>query len=292
MVLKAMVKKAKTRQTKKGIGHHARRVYHLTPKFVHGMGIGAFVGIVMVMTFGPILPTHALTINSVRDCDTNAVIRCGALSTRELRKAYERWGSVRHIYSYFRISSGDIRSIDNYVVAGRVYRNGEVRIGKKLDKVVATSAITAGREYIKGSKRVSHQGTTFYTRAPKVSFRVNSIAAFVVMRDGKFDFAILAACGNPVKATAKVTAQPTPPPEEPPEPEIVPAVSVTTSTQTPPSKPTPIILADAEPEKLPVTGPGDVGLVTCLAVIGGYLYHITHRHIRRRRHAHHASHYS
>lgn len=284
-------KKTKTKRTQRGVRHHAKRLYHLTPRFVHGMVIGAFVGMVMVMSFGPILPVHALTISSVRDCDSNAVIRCGALTSAELKKAYGRWASVGHIYSYFGISSSDISGIDKYVVAGRVYKNGEVRVGSKLDKLVATNAVTAGREYIKGSKTAYSKGTKFYTRAPKVSFRVNSIAAFVVIKNGKFDFAILAACGNPVKATAKVVAKPVPPPPEP-EPEDVPKrVGVTTSTQTPPSKPTPIITASEESKPLPVTGPGDIGLVALLAVIGGYLYHITHRHIRhrRQRHLHHSA---
>jgi hypothetical protein len=285
-MLKAMsARKTKNKRSHKGLRHHARQVYYLTPRFVHGMVIGAFVGIVLVMSLGPVFQASALTINSARDCDTNAVIRCGALTTSELKKAYERWGSVRHIYSYFGISSGDIKDVDKYVVAGRVYKNGEVRIGKDLRRVVATSAVTAGRENIKGSKRVVHQGTTFYTRAPKVSFRVSSIAAFVVMRNNKFDFAILAACGNPVKATAKVTAVPTPPPAPEPEPEPKPEPKVvirTASTQTPPSKPTPIVV-ETEAKALPVTGPGEVGLVAFLSVIGGYLYHVTHRHIKHKR---------
>ena len=279
-----MAKKTKTKQTSKGVRHHAKRLYHLTPRFVHGMVIGTFVGTVLVMSLGPILPTYALSLKSARDCDSNAVIRCGALSTTELKKAYDRWASVGHIYSYFGISENDIKTIDKYVVAGRVYKNGEVRVGSKLDKVVATNAVTAGRENIKGSVAGISKGTKFYTRPPKTSFRVNSIAAYVVMKNGTYDFAILAACGNPVKATAKKIAKPTPPPEEP-EPEQK-RIGVTTSTQTPPSTPTPLITASEESIPLPVTGPGDIGLVVALAIIGGYLYHITHRHIRRRRHGH------
>lgn len=279
-----MAKKTKTKQTRKGVAHHAKRLYHWTPRFVHGMVIGAFIGMVLVMSFGPVLPTHALSLNSVRDCDSNAVIRCGALSTKELKKAYERWPSVGHIYNgYFGISTSDIKNIDKYVVAGRVYKNGEVRIGKKLDKVVATNAVTAGRENVRGSKAHIYKGTKFYTRPPKTSFRVNSIAAYVVMKNGKYDFAILAACGNPVKATAKSVPKPVPPPEEP-EPEDIPQrIGVPPSTQTPVSTPTPLITASEESKPLPVTGPGDVGLVVLLAVLGGYLYHVTHRHIRRRR---------
>lgn len=275
-------KKSQAKATPKGIRHHAKRVYHLTPRFVHGMVIGGFVGIVAVLTLGPILPAKALTLNSVRDCDTNAVISCGALTTAELQKGYGKAG-VKAIYDYFGITSADIRDIDKYVVAGKVYKNGDVMVGNKL---VATNAITAGRHNMSGSTRVSSGGATFYTRATSVSFRVNSITAFVLMKDGRFSSAILAACANPVKATAKSTPPVvTPPPEAPPEapPEVTPAITPTTSTQAPESTPTPVVVAAAT---LPVTGPGNIGLVACLAIISGYIYHVAHRRIRHRRRKH------
>lgn len=246
------------------------------------MVIGGFVGIVAVLSLGPILPVNALTLSSPRDCDTNAVISCGALTTAELKKGYGKAG-VKAIYDYFGITASDIKDVDEYVVAGKVYKNGDVMVG---DKLVATNAITAGRHNIQGSTKVSSGGVTFYTRATSVSFRINSISAFVLMKKGQFASAILAACGNPVKATAKAAPIVTPPPELPPEPkpEIIPAVVTKTSTQAPESTPTPVVM-DAAATALPATGPGEIGLVICLAIIGGYIYHVTHRHIRRKRHA-------
>jgi hypothetical protein len=35
---------------------------------------------------------------------------------------------------------------------------------------------------------------------------------------------------------------------------------------------------------LPNTGPGAVIIIAIAAVAGGYIFHITHRHIKRRRH--------
>jgi len=257
----------------------------MTPRFVHGMVIGAFVGVVVVMVLGTVLPVSALTLSSVRDCDSNAVISCGALSTQELQKGYSKTG-VKAIYDYFGIHSEDIKDIDKYVSAGRVYKNGDVMIGEKL---VATKALTAGRENIKGSTKVSSGGATFYTRAPSVSFRVDSIAAFVVMKDGKFKFAILGSCANPIEANAVVPIpKPVPPPEVPPEkipekpPEVV-ALVATESTQTPESTPIQAVIPDTEVATLTVTGPGEVGLIFLLAIVGGYLYHVTHRHIRHKR---------
>jgi hypothetical protein len=270
---KSRTKTAKT--AKRGIVHHAKRVYHLTPKFIHGMVGGAFVGIIVVMTLNLIAPVAAVTVTSSRDCDTNAVINCGALTTTELQQRYSNKG-VAQIYNYFGISSKDIKATDKTAVAGRVYKNGNVTVN---GVTVATGATTAGRENISGSKKVTEGGVTFYTRPPSVSFRVESIAAFVVMEDGQFKFAILGACGNPVKATAvpKKKVETTPKPEIPKEtPVDVP------STQTPKSTPTPKV-ETAAAEKLPVTGPSELLVVGLLSIIGGYLYHTIHRHFRHKR---------
>lgn len=43
---------AKKTTQRKGIRHHAKRIYHLTPKFIHGMVAGAFVGVVLVTSLG------------------------------------------------------------------------------------------------------------------------------------------------------------------------------------------------------------------------------------------------
>lgn len=244
------------------------------------MGIGAFVGIVMVMTLGPILPVSALTLSSPRDCTTNDVINCGALSTAELQNSYkimnDKKKGVKELYrDHFGISEKDISNIGKTAKAGRVYKNGEVWVG---DKKVATGAVTAGRGYIDGSTKVTAGGNTFYIREPRVSFRASSIAAFVVMEDGVFKYAILASCGNPVKATPVDNPKPTPPPKD--DTPIV-TTSVRTSTQLPDG---PAVLPVSTSTKaLPETGPGDIGFVVCLAIVGGYLYHVGHRRIRRRR---------
>jgi len=272
------MKKTRTKTAKpikRGITHHAKRVYHLTPKFVHGMVAGAFVGIIVVITLNIIAPVAAVTVTSPRDCDTNAVINCGALTTAELQQRYSNKG-VAQIYNYFGISSKDIKATDKTAVAGRVYKNGNVTVN---GVTVATGATTAGRENISGSKKVTSEGVTFYTRPPSVSFRVESIASFVIMEDGQFKYAIISSCGNPVKATAvpKKKVETAPKPEVPKEtPVDIP------STQTPKSTLTPNVEAAAA-EKLPVTGPNELLIVGLLSVIGGYLYHTIHRHFRHKR---------
>jgi hypothetical protein len=43
---------AKKSVKRKGVVHHAKRIYRLTPKFVHGVVVGAFVGILVVTSLG------------------------------------------------------------------------------------------------------------------------------------------------------------------------------------------------------------------------------------------------
>jgi hypothetical protein len=288
-VVKAASKTKKTVQPTglRKVHHHAKRILGITPKFVHGAILGAIVGVVIVSGLRG-EQAAALSITAPRDCDTNAVINCGALNTAELKQRYNNQG-VSAIYNYFGIAAQDISSIDTTAAAGLVYKDGGVTVG---GKTVATNAVTAGRENISGSTKVTSGGVTFYKRPPKVSFRPDSIAAYVVMKDGQFKFAILAPCGNPVTATA--VPKPTPTPKPTPQPEttpVAPVVSVA-STQTPPSTPVAQVAAASTIAELPNTGPGAVLIVALAAVVGGYIFHAGHRHIKRRRAAraglHHA----
>jgi hypothetical protein len=163
---------------------------------------------VLFMTLGS---AQALTLDGPRDCDANAVIRCGAMTPAELAQKTHNNDSIADIYSYFGISSADVANMDQTAVAGTVTNTGLVRVD---GKTVATDAVTAGRQNISGSTQVTRGGTTFFVRPTNVSFVSASLSAFVVMQDGKFSFAILASCGNPVKATplkpvAKPAAAPT-----------------------------------------------------------------------------------
>jgi hypothetical protein len=270
------------------VAHHAKRIYAITPRFIHGMVVGAIVGVLVVVGLRSTVAS-ALTISSPRDCDTNSVINCGALTTTELQQRYSYKG-VSAIYNYFGISAAEVKAMGTTAVAGRVYKDGKVTIG--ASSVVATGAITAGRENISGSTKVTSGGVTFYKRAPSVSFHPSYISAFVVMKNGVFQFAILGACGNPVNATP--IPKDTPPPKAPPVPET-PNTPVPPSTQTPPSTPLPptvtptpeVLTASSTNEvaSLPNTGPGAVAIIALLAVIGGYVFHRTHKHVKRKIHA-------
>lgn len=175
--------------------------------------IVAAVVAVAALGFGAFSAAGAenVSFNTGRDCDSNAVIYCGALSVNQLVNRYDNGSgsssaaSIHHIYSYFGISSSDVHSMSKTATAGKVTKDGDVLVN---GKVVATDAKTAGRQFISGSNKVTYNGTTFYVRKPSVSFMSNSLDAFVVMKDGKFQYAVLASCGNPVKATPKATPKP------------------------------------------------------------------------------------
>jgi uncharacterized repeat protein (TIGR01451 family) len=166
-----------------------------------------------------------LSFNTVTDCNANAVINCGAVTTAQLISRYNNGTStntaksIHDIYGSFGISSTAIQGIGSTAVAGTVSKSGAVYINGTA-AAVATNAMTAGRQNMAGSTAMSFNGTTFYKRAPSVSFQSNSLAAFVVMKNGTFQYAILAACGNPVTATPTPKPTPTPTPTPKPTPKV------------------------------------------------------------------------
>ena len=168
------------------------------------LGLGAF----------KVASASNVSFSSATDCDSNAVVYCGAMSVNQLINRYDNSAqatSIHHIYSYFGISSTEVHQMANAntnalsVYAGKVTIDGNVTIN---GQTVATNALTAGREFISGSTKVTFNGTTFYTRPPRVSFQNNALDAFVVKENGKFAYAIIASCGNPVKATPTPTPVP------------------------------------------------------------------------------------
>lgn len=220
----------------------------------------------------------AVTFNSTRDCDANAVMYCGAMSTDELQQKYGETANIAVIYNHFGISAADVAAMDDRAVAGAVTKSGTVTVG---GKVVAKDALTVGRQDIAGSTKVTKDGVTFYTRSPQVSFRSDSIDAFVVLnKDGQFEYAVLAACGNAVKATNTVpkptapTPPPTPPtpptpPVAPPTPPVTPPTPPTPPAPTPPAAPVTESKTTPVAETLPETGMAETTAVVVAAIIAG-----------------------
>lgn len=272
---------------RRSVAHHAKRIWHVTPKFVHGAVAGAVIGILVVTQLGLVGGVSALSMDTPRDCDDYAIIKCGSLSTSELQRDYKK-GNVADVYSHFGISSKDIASIDKTAVKGIVYDDGSIKIsGKK----VATDAITASWLSVNGSSKVKVNGTSFYVRHLRSSWSHKSAPAYVVMKNGEFKYAVLASCGNPIVATAIPAPKPAPKPAPapPPAPPASTKPKPTPPTPTPPlitPPPLTITPVSTETEELPNVGPGALFIIAAASVLGGFFAHHTHRHLKRRRSAH------
>ncbi len=149
------------------------------------------------------LNTFNGTVTANGDCTANAVIKCGTYSIDTLRSKYNNDSTkgTKNIFQYFGITSDTVNN--KKVRNGYVTRGGDVVVD---GKVVASDAVTTGRQYMAGSTKTTYNGTTFYVRKPSVSFQQNSLSAYVFFNaNGTFAGAVIKDCGNPVKAKNKVT---------------------------------------------------------------------------------------
>src|SRR5207244_431067 len=101
-----------------------------------------------------------------RDCDNNAVLRCGALTTAELQQKFQGSGVIA-LFRSFGISTQDMNTIGSTAIAGQVTRGGDVIVN---GRIVATNAETAGRQNMPGSTPIIAGGVRFFRRPPSVSF--------------------------------------------------------------------------------------------------------------------------
>lgn len=231
--------------------------------------------------------TQAMQINSSRDCDSNAVIHCGALNFQELKRRYNNQQGVKPIFREFGITRQDIASIHTQAVEGRVTKGGRVIVD---GKTVARNAMTAGRHNISGSEKITRGNTTFYVRPPSSSFASSSLPAFVVMENGRFQYAIIASCGNPVKAQAvekqrreKSVPQPAPTPAPPPTQSQSQVQSQSITVVTPTQTPTPKQEERPAPpppppgKTLPDTGVGGVVALGTISTVFGTIGHMMYQ---------------
>lgn len=161
-----------------------------------GKLIGFTIALLAVATIG-VVQLDANAVDNTRDCDQYAVIYCGTMTEQEARNKYNN-GDNAAIFRSFGISQNEITGMKQ----GTVYRDGTVRVG---NRIVARNAQTAIRHFSGGNI----PGSTTAKRV-SVSRMADAQTALVKFdRNGKFMFAIMKPCGNPVTGT------PTPPPAQP-----------------------------------------------------------------------------
>ena len=126
---------------------------------------------------------------AARDCDSNAILYCGAYSVSELTQKYNSADSkARQAYDYFGVRQSDFGQLVN----GYVTKSGTVVVN---GQTVASGVLSTGRHATPNSVRIPGGA---YVRPPSDSFLSNSIPAYVMMEGDRFLYAIIKSCGNPV----------------------------------------------------------------------------------------------
>lgn len=170
--------------------------------FVAAISLVATIGAVVALN---VTGTGILAANN--PCTDDQIVRCGVTSTNDLLDKYDRnVGDIKNIYSHYGISRDDIAGKTSVMKLGTVMRNGDVVVD---NKVVATGAYSVSRiKYTsvdtgREPRAVPINGTTYYEGPDMGTFKkgINSVSAFVYMRNGQFHKAILIDCANPLIAT-------------------------------------------------------------------------------------------
>lgn len=157
----------------------------------HGLAVGAFSTLLIALAV--FLPFAMSNASPARNCDSNAIMNCGAYSDSEFQGKLQNGdglhsgANIEAIYQSFGIDTSELSQAQD----GYVTKSGDVVVG---GQTVATGVWTAGRQDIGNS---SPHGSV-WMRPPSVSFLSDQLDAFVYAPGGHFEWAILKACGNPV----------------------------------------------------------------------------------------------
>jgi hypothetical protein len=238
----------------------------------------AMVTLASSLVFAPVVSAS----NQPKDCDSNAVMWCGAYSTSTLLDkinqgdGHNTAANLQHIY--YNEGHGITEAEIKQAVDGVLYRNGDIVVnGVK----VATGGRGFGR--IKMHDSDVRVGSLWLRADTNFAAGVTQLDAFVYMPDGKFQWAIMKPCGNIVIADAVVKPSPTVKPTTTPTPVKPSPVVSPTATPTPvkpsptptvtptPVRPTPSPTVTPTPTHSPSPSPkkGDVlGDATSLPATG------------------------
>ena len=147
---------------------------------------------------GSILPVTILNAATARDCNSNSVMYCGALSKNEFDHKLNNGdgqhsaAELKRVYNSWGINASTISDAK----LGTVMKNGNIIVS---GKIVATNARSVGREFMPGSQRDPRSG--LWIRPTAVSFASSELSAFVKLdKNGEFEWAVIESCGNMVAA--------------------------------------------------------------------------------------------
>lgn len=168
--------------------------------------IGVLAAVVGLVGYG-ISQGDAVNAAS-RECDSNAIIKCGSMTEAELASDYSKNSEkdLHKIFSAYGVSSSMIKNKSG--VKGYVTKSGKVVVD---GKTVATNAYSLGRTKLHGGTAKTISGKKYYEGPTSQRFSSSKLDAFVFFdKNGKFVAAILLVCGNPVRATPPTPPKPKP----------------------------------------------------------------------------------
>ncbi len=152
-----------------------------------GKLFGFALALLAVATIGVVQLQTKAYVDNTRDCDKYAVIYCGAMTPQE---ANNKYNEASKIFSAMGISKSEISGAFK---AGIVYQNGNVVVD---GKVVATNARMAARNL--GGTPIAGTNAGIMS-VSKMGSAQTAMVKFD--QNGRFKFAIMKPCGNPVTAT-------------------------------------------------------------------------------------------
>ena len=186
------------------------KIREITPK---QMAVAGVFTLVLAGTVGlGVAVNNRLDAAVQRECDSNAILRCGAADPNELvadaRSSNNgTQGDIQTIYSHFSLTADEYDRFASTARQGEFRRNGEVWVDGEM---VMRNTLSMGRHNYGGSRSLRIGNVTYYQGTPEQRWAngVQSIPVMVMFNnDGTVETAIMNPCGNPAdgeKVTSKL----------------------------------------------------------------------------------------
>lgn len=164
------------------------------------------IGIVSALLLVVSIVLPLVKVDAARDCDSNAVMKCGAADKQELISKINGGDGANSSANLKQVYYNEGRGITEAgimspnTVDGEIHKDGTVWVNGAQ---VASGVFSSGREFLQNSTKDG----SLWMRPPAVSFNSNSLPAFVNMDGGTFHWAIIKSCGNPIKPLNKPFGQ-------------------------------------------------------------------------------------
>lgn len=173
------------------------------------MVVGSAFIVALVAAAGLGFATKQFTSAAMaRDCDNNAIMRCGADDIKEFvadakannGRTQKVQSDIQTIYNHYGLSASEYTRFEQTAQQGTVYNDGRVVVG---NQTVMTGASSLGRQSFGNPARKATpiNGKTYYSSTVKESFSkgVTSLPVMVMFDSkGQVEFIAMNACGNPV----------------------------------------------------------------------------------------------